>query len=112
MSQSSAAESLDKLFDESLHYAKGPIYPKIGTIKAMVDLGPGWHTYSEIQKELFKTFKTGNNYVFQLARLYPEIIELNDAKEVRIKLEALPSVKRVIGRYAKTLLEAIKNGAK
>ena len=95
------------LAQEALAHRPTPTYPKIGTIKALVDLGVGWHDYREVQRELSKKFKTGNVYVFSLARQYPDLIEVNSDRQVRISPSALPVVKKVINSYAKQILHAV-----
>ena len=101
----SAKDILDALLKDAT--GSKPSYAKIGTIKAMVDLGDDWHSYREIQRELGKVHSTGNVYVFYLARAYPELIELNDEKCARIRPAVLPVVSRVIGRYAHEVLQVI-----
>jgi len=81
-----------------------PTYPKIGTIKAMADLGPGWHDYKAIQKELAKVQETGNVYTFYLARIHPELIEVDDQKRARIRPEVYTIVKKTVTKYAESIL--------
>ncbi len=102
---------LEELFDEAMSHKPIPTYPKIGTIKAMVDLGEGWHHYSEIQRELGKFHKTGNVYTFYLARHFPELIEIDNQKRARIRPEAFTLVRKIVGRHAKQILQAKRKAA-
>jgi hypothetical protein len=109
LSEQKAVEILRTLFEDAT--GRRPTYAKIGTIKAMIDLGEGWHSYREIQKELSKVHPTGNVYVFYLARLYPELIEVDKERRVRITPKAFPIVKKTIGKYAKEALRRLKSNA-
>ncbi len=100
------SEILEDLFQDAMKHKPLPTYPKIGTIKAIVDLGEGWHDYREIQRELGKVHKTGNVYSLYLARRYPEMMEVDVEKRVRIRPEAFPIVKKAIRNYAKQLLQS------
>ena len=101
--------SIKDILDELLKDAMGskPSYAKIGTIKAMVDLGDDWHSYREIQRELGKIHPTGNVYVFYLATAYPELIELNNEKCARIRPAVLPVARKFISKYAQEVLQVI-----
>jgi len=99
---------LETLTAEALRHKPTPSYGKIGTIKAMVDLGNEWRDYREIQRELGKYLKTGNVYVFDLMRIAPELIEKDDKNRVRIKPEVYPVVSQNINKYANKILKAIK----
>ena len=84
-----------------------PTYPKIGTIKAMADLGNAWHDYQEVQRELGKVQNTGNVYCFYLARLYPDLIEVDLQKRVRIKPSLYPITRKLVNEYAERILSII-----
>lgn len=76
----------------------------------MADLGPGWHTHAETLMELRKIRETNNArnaYVFQLAKMYPQIIEVDASKRVRIRPAVFPVVRRVSREYASIVLKMI-----
>ena len=98
---------LDELFQEAMNRKPIPTYPKIGTLKAMVDLGDGWHTYNEVQRELVKVQWSGNIYSLYLARVYPDLIEVDPEKHVRIRPALYPVTKRLVKGYAEKILQAV-----
>ncbi|HEY4698774.1 MAG TPA: hypothetical protein VIH27_00175 [Nitrososphaerales archaeon] len=86
-----------------------PSYGRIGSIKALSDLGIGWHTYGEVQRELCKYHKTGNVFIFDLSRSYPQIIEKDEKTNlIRIKPDAFRVISKHIDRYTKQILNAIQ----
>jgi hypothetical protein len=97
----------DELFQEAMNRKPLPTYPKIGTIKAMVDLGNDWHEINAVQRELAKVQKSGNIYSLYLARLYPDLIEVDVEKRVRIKPNMYQITKKLIKKYADEILAAI-----
>ncbi len=111
MSESDVRSALEQLLAEALRRAFGrepfSAYQKIGTVKAVADLGPDWHTHAEVLRELGKIRRIGNARVFQLARMYPQIIEVDASKRVRIRPAIFPVVRRISGEYAGFVLKMI-----
>jgi hypothetical protein len=107
LNERKVVEILESLVTEGIKHRPTPSYGKIGTIKAMVDLGKGWHNYRRVQKELGKYLQTGNVYTFQLAKLYPSLLEVDDKGHVRVKPDAFPLVAKHIQQCAKKVLNEI-----
>jgi hypothetical protein len=97
-----------ELKEEALRHKPVPSYGKIGTLKAMVDLGEGWHNYREIQRELTKFMSTGNVYVFQLAAMHPDLIERQGQEDFRLSVKVPPMVTKLIGQYALEVQRSVK----
>ena len=106
-SEATVRAILDKLFQEAMVHKPLPTYPKIGTVRAMVDLGNDWHEVNVVQRELGKVQQTGNVYSLYLARLYPGLIEVDSEKRVRIKPDLYPTTKNMVRGYADKVLQAI-----
>ncbi len=99
---------LKRWTDEALSHGPYPTYGKVGTIKALVDLGEGWHNYREIQRELNRHTKTGNIYSFSLARQYPDLIETDGTGKFRINPEILSVIRPIINKHATLILKALE----
>lgn len=70
---------------------------RLFTLKAMVELGPGWHPTGRIMTWLEPY--THTNYIFELASRWPKLVEVNlRDKEVRLAPAAYKTIKPLIDK--------------
>jgi hypothetical protein len=68
---------------------------RLYTIKALVVLGPGWHSSGEIMTWLNPY--THTNYIFEISARWPQLIEVNlSNKEARIRPKAYSIASRSV----------------
>lgn len=96
---------LDVIVEDALSRPK-PALGRIATVKSMVDLGVGLHSYRDVQKQLQKYLVTGGIYSFDLARRYPAVF-VSEGNSVGIASQEWSAVKRLIGqRFEKVRAKA------
>lgn len=78
---------------------------RIATIQCLVDLGEGWHSYTEVQKRLQTYLVSGAIFTIQLAKQYPTIFEIDEEYKVRIR----PELFRLVARLIKPRTELVMN---
>ena len=103
-SDEDVAAALDEITIHSLSRGK-PALGRIATIQAMVDLGDRWQNHNEIQKAMKKYTSTGGDYMFDLARRYPLVLEKNNENLVRIR----PEVFKAVAGYVPTCLQKLRD---
>lgn len=103
------ADILKMLQELTIQGLKHKSIAKLATIKMMIDLGNDWHDYREIQRGLFKYVRTGNVYVFELSRRYPNIImKDSSSNEFKIVDEAFPIISKHINMKLELVLSKIE----
>ena len=82
---SSPQDSLSRLVDESIR-RRG--LGRLLTLKALSDLGTGWHGSKDVMNVLARD-KVHNNYIFEMGGRFPALVEtLPVENKVRIRPEA------------------------
>ena len=80
---------------------------RLYTLKVMVGLGKGWHSSRRIMSKLAK-YKVHNNHIFEMARIYPELVEADPNKdEAKIKDEAFNVIFTRIDELIDTVKKAL-----
>lgn len=103
MSSGEIAEALESLFVLSTT-GTHPSVSRFYTLKAMIQLGPEWHTSGEIMRQL-KDLKINTNYVFELVARVPTIVEASqDHSKVRIRHGAFQTVSNLVDSYIERIL--------
>lgn len=79
---------------------------RLYTIKALIDLGRGWHTSGEVMSWL-KPY-THTNYVFEVAGRWPELVEIRAPnKEVRIRPDAFSAASKSIDKVIEEVDQSV-----
>jgi len=95
---------LDQITRVSIGRGK-PSLGRLATVQAMVDLGPGWHKYTEVSRRLQLYIVSGGIYVYEFVRKYPSVFEKNEANLVRINPDALNLVTKHVGKRMREVQE-------
>ncbi len=91
--QSRTIAALDEIASQSA--AKGrPSLGRLATVRAMLDLGEKWQSYSEIHRAVAKYTKSQGDYMYELQRRYPNIFEKSPDNLLRIRPNAFETVKK------------------
>ena len=97
--------TLEEITADALSKSKPPL-GRIATIQAMVDLGPRWQAHGDIKKRLKAYTSSTGDYMFDLQRRYPFIIEKDQGNLLRIRPAVFPLVARVTSECLKRLQKA------
>ncbi len=100
----SIQDVLDSIVNESLR-RKG--LSRLLTLKALVDLGDDWHKSGEVMNWL-KAYKVHNNYIFEMAKRYPALVEMVPSDDrVRLRPNAYDVVAKEIDSVIRTTKKSL-----
>lgn len=89
--ESKAEEALERLKTRCIE--KGGL-GRLYSLKALAQLGGDWHDTPEVGKQLRK-WNIHTNYLFELGRMYPELVEISSERRVRSRIVG-PSALEII----------------
>ena len=110
MSEAEVVEVLDQIAKDSLRTGKLSL-GRLATVQAMVDLGRGWHKYTEVARQLQRYIVTGGIYTFQLAGKYPSVFQQSEDHLVRINPDAFDLVAKNVKRKMKEVKATARKGS-
>jgi hypothetical protein len=98
--QPKAQEAFERL---KTHCAEKRGLGRLYYLKALAQLGNDWHDSREVEKQVRK-WNVHNNYLFELGRMYPELVEISPERRVRSRITG-PSALELIDEAITSLRE-------